>query len=174
MAITASVAVSQTSLAPNEVTLTDESTGTDATITKRRVFITDSEGNYLVENGTTTQYEEWNDFPATTTITLDVLTEDKAVHLLVQYLTSANVVVTTFEDDYSLSEYNKQFFYEVWQQQGLTPGIYQDLSYESNLAKLWINIVGGIQAIEIGSDLSASQNCMNRATDLRLNEDKYF
>lgn len=174
MAITASVAVSQSALSPELVTLTDESTGVDATITKRRVYITDSEGNYLVESGTTTNYEAWDDFPADTSLTLDILTEDTAVHIIVQYLTAGNVVVTTWEDDFALSEYNKQFFYELWQQQGLNPGIYQDVSYDSNLAKLWVAIVGGIQCVEIASDLSASQNCMNVATNLRLNETKYF
>ena len=174
MPVTASVAVSQSALSPNLVTLTDESTGTDATIVKRRVFITNSAGEYIVESGTTTDYEAWDDFPADTSITLDILTEDTAIHLLVQYLTSGNVVVTTFEDDFSLSEYNKQFFYELFQQQSLNPGIYQDTSYANNLANLWVNITGGIQSIEIASDLSASQNCMNIATNMRNNESMYF
>lgn len=174
MAITASVAVSQSALSPNLVTLTDESTGTDATITKRRVFITNSAGTYLVESGTTTDYEAWDDFPTDTSITLDILTEDTAVHLLVQYLTSANVVVTTFEDDYALSEYNKQFFYELWQQQSLSPGVVQDTSYYTNMSNLWAAITGGIQCVEIASDLSASQNAMNVATNYRVNESLYF
>lgn len=174
MAVTASVGVSQSALSPSLVTLTDESTGVDATITKRRVYITNSAGEYLVESGNSNNYSEWNDFPATTTLQLDILTEDTAVHLLVQYLTSANVVVTTFEDDYALSEYNKQFFYELWQQQSLSPGVVQDTSYYTNLANLWTAITGGIQCVEIASDLSASQNAMNVATNYRLNESLYF
>jgi len=174
MAIVAAVAVSQSSLTPNLVTLTDESTGVDASIVKRRVFITDSQDQPLVESGNSLTYTEWNDFPSDTTITLDILTQDTAIHLLVQYLTVLNVVVTTFEDDYPLSEYNKQFFYELLQNQALTPAIYQDTNYASNLAMLWVNITGGIQAVEIASDLSASQNCMNIATNLRLNESLFY
>lgn len=174
MPLTVSVAVSQSALSPNLVTLTDNTTGTDAAVVKRRVFFTDSAGQPLVVSGTTTTYEQWNDFPSDTEITLDLFTEDTAVHLIVQYLNSGNTVLYTFEDDYALTEYNKQFFYELWQQQSLTPGIYQDVSYDSNLAKLWVNIVGSIQCIEIASDLSASQNCMNIATNLRLNETFYF
>lgn len=174
MAITASIAVSQSALTPNLVTIVDDSTGTDATITKRRIYITNSAGTYLVESGTTTDYEAWDDFPTDLSITLDILTQDTAVHILVQWLTSANAVVTTFEDDYPLSEYNKQFFYELLQQQSLNPGIYQDTTYGSNLQSLWVNITGGIQAIEIASDLSASQQCMDIATNLRLNENYYY
>lgn len=174
MAITAIVAVSQSSMTPAYVTLTDESTGTDVTIVKRRVYFTDNAGNPVVPSGTTTSYIEWNDFPATTTLTVNLLTQDTAVHLRVDYLTSGDVVVTSFEDDYPLSEFNKQFFYELLQNQALTPAIYQDTDYANNLAMLWVNITGGIRAIEIASDLSASQNCMNIATNMRLNESLYF
>ena len=174
MAITAAVSVEQSALSPGLVTLVDESTGVDATIVKRRVFITNSAGEYIVESGTSTNYEEWNDFPSDTEITLDILTEDTAIHLLVQYLTSGNVVVTTFEDDFPLSEFNKQFFYELWQQQSLRPSILQDTNYAANLANLWVAIIGGIQCVEIASDLAASQNAMNIATNYRLNESLYF
>lgn len=174
MALTPSISVSQSAQSPNLVTLTDTSTGSDVTITKRRVYITDNTGTYLVESGTTTDYEAWDDFPATTSITLDILTEDKAVHILVQWLTAGNSVVVDYEDDYPLVEYNKQFFYELWQQQGLNPGIYQDTNYNNNLAILWSSIHGAIQCITLASDLSASQNCMNIGTNMRLNETLYF
>jgi hypothetical protein len=174
MPITPYVAVQQTALSPNIITLVDESTGSDVTITKRRVFITDAYGNYLVPSGTTTDYIEWDDFPATTTLVLNLLTEDTAANLLVQYLTAGDVVVTDFEDDYPFSEYNKQFFYELWQQQSLNPSILQDSNYATNLANLWVAIIGGIQCVEIASDLAASQNAMNIATNYRLNQSKYF
>jgi len=173
MAITAIVAVSQSSMTPAYVTLTDQSTGSDVTIVKRRVYFTDSAGNYL-PTGMTTTYTEWNDFPTTTTLTLNLLTQDTAVHLRVDYLTVADVVVTSFEDDYPLSEFNKQFFGYLFQQQALMPRIYQDTNYGSNLAELWINIIGGVYMVEGASDLAAAQNAMNIATNLRLNQNLYF
>lgn len=175
MAITASVAVSQSALSPALVTLTDESTGTNTdSITKRRVYFTDSSGQPVVTSGNTNSYEEWNDFPSDTSITFDLLTEDTAVRMRVDYLTAGNTVITSFEDDYALSEFNKQFFYELWQQQSLTPSILQDTNYASNLANLWVAIIGGIQCVEIASDLAAAQNAMNIGTNYRLNESKYF
>jgi hypothetical protein len=41
---------------PNLIVITDTSTGTDAAITSRRVYMRKSDGTYLVEEGTTTNY----------------------------------------------------------------------------------------------------------------------
>lgn len=172
MALTPSIAVSQSALTPQNVTITDDSTGSDAAITSRRVYIQTADGDYLVESGTTTDYEVWA--YADASITLDVLTEDQCVEIIVQWLNVSNAVLYTYTNQYALSEYNKQFLVALVAAQGLTPGIVQDTNYSGNIAIFWTNIIAGINQVEFAGEIAGGQNAFNRATQMRLNQDLYF
>lgn len=167
----ASFSVSQSATTPGEVTVADNSTSLSGTITKRRVFLSNSQGTYLTGDGTV-DYDEWALSDSSTA--LDVLTESTAAAIKVQWLTVANVVVDEVEDTYGLSQIDKQFFYTLLQLQGLTPGIYQDSNYSGNLALYWSNIIGGDNAVTYGNDIAAAQNCYDRCTEMRLNTNLYF
>jgi hypothetical protein len=71
---------------PNATTIriTDVSTGADAAITQRRVYLQQADGSYLVPTGTLTDYIEWNYLDAS--IDIDVLNTDYALLILVQWL----------------------------------------------------------------------------------------
>lgn len=172
MAFSPSISVQQSGLAPNLVVIVDDSTGSDAAITQRRVYVQDSQGNYYVPSGTTTQYTQWS--YANSSITLDILTQDIGSSIIVQWLDVAGNPLYTYSNTYPLAEFNKQFFYELFQQQSLNPGIVQDNSYYANLGIFWSNVVGGINAVELASDIAACQNAFNIATNMRLNETMYF
>lgn len=170
--LTPAFTAAQNPLYPNEVIVTDTSSGSDSDITQRRVYVQDYAGNYLVPSGTTTDYVEWP--LADSSITLDILTEDTAVSILVEWLDVSDVVVEELEETFCLAMYNQQFLYELVQLLGLTPSIPQDTNYSSNLANLWTAVRSAILAIEIGNDISASQASLNRATNLRINQSLYF
>jgi len=172
MPIIPSIAVSQSALTPNEITIVDDSTGSDILITQRRVYIQTASGAYLVESGTTTDYEVWA--YASSSITLDVLTQDECVNILVQWLSAADAVLYTYENQYALSEYNKQFLVYLVQAQGLTPGIVQDSNYAGNVGLFWTNIIAGINQVEFGAEIAGGQNCFSRATYMRLNQQFFF
>ena len=172
MPIVPSIVVSQSALTPNEISITDNSTGSDVLITSRRVYIQTAQGTYLVETGTTTNYEVWA--YASATIALDVLTQDECVNIVVQWLSAANAVLYTYENQYALAEYNKQFLVYLVQAQGLKPGIVQDNNYSGNVGVFWTNIIAGINQVEFGAEISGGQNCFNRATNMRLNQSLYF
>ena len=70
MALTVNFSTSQTHGSPGDIIFTDTSTGTEGSVTQRRIYIQAADGEYLVETGTSTQYEVWSGFPGTTTITL--------------------------------------------------------------------------------------------------------
>lgn len=164
--------VSQTSANPAFVIITDTSTGSDPAIDSRRIYITDSNGNPVVPSGTTTSYILWDliDNP----ISLDLLTQDMALNIRVDWLDSTNTVLYTLNNNYCLSEFNKQFLYYLIQLQSLTYNIIQDNNYWGNVGILWTNIIGAINAVEIGNDITASQACLNRATYMAQNQDYYF
>jgi hypothetical protein len=164
--------VAQTSANPAFVIITDTSTGSDPNIDSRRIYITDCNGNYIVPTGTTTNYIEWDllDNP----ISLDILTQDTAANVRVDWLDSTNTVLYTLNNNYCFSEYNKQFLYYLIQLQSLTYNVIQDNNYWGNVGTLWVNIIGAINSVEIGDDIFASQTCLNRATFMAQNQANFF
>jgi hypothetical protein len=168
--------VAQTSANPAFIILTDTSTPPNdyATydITTRRITITDAFGNFIVPTGTTTNYINWPllDNP----ISLDVLTQDSAVNIKVQWLDEFDVELYELNNNYCFSEFNKQFLYYLIQLQSLTYSIIQDNNYWGNVGILWTNIIGAINSIEIGNDIFASQACLNRATFMAQNQANFF
>ena len=89
LALTVNFSTSQTPGSPGDIIFTDTSTGSDGSVTQRRIYIQSAAGEYLVEPNTSTQYEVWSGFPGTTTITLeDILEQDTAERVVVQWLDS--------------------------------------------------------------------------------------
>lgn len=172
MPLTPNFSVSQTGLSPSVVTLTDDSTGGDVSVTQRRVYFQTSTGDYLVQSGTTTQYEPWS--YADSSASFDILSTDQSLSITVQWLDVTDVVLYTLTQVFCFPQYNKNFFYFLIQNQALTPSILQDATYFSNIATYWMNIIGAINAIEIGADIAASQNCLNRATFMMQNQQDFF
>lgn len=167
-----SISVSQLAATPQNITLTDNSTGSDAAISVRRVYIQTAIATYLVESGTTTDYEVWS--YSTDNITLDVLTTDQCVNIIVQWLNVSNVVLYSYENQYPLAEYNKQFLVYLVSAQGLTPGIVQDSNYNGNMATFWVYITAGINQVDFAADIQGGQAMFEQATFMRLNQSKYF
>lgn len=172
MPFTQSFTVSQTPLNPSIIVITDTSTGTDALIVSRRVTIKDSEGNYIVPSGTTTNYVVWD--IGTNPLSLNVLTQDTAANIKVEWLYAGNVVHYTLNSNYCFTQYNKQFLYYLIQLQSLNYNIIQDGNYWGNVGIFWTNIIGAINSVEIGNDIVAAQICLNRATYMASNQSKYF
>lgn len=169
--MTPSFTVSQSAVTPSSFTVEDTSTDVDVTITKRRIYVSMSDGTYLTGDGTV-NYDDWA--LADASITLSILTEDIGANILVEWLNVSDGIVESLDNNYPLSEYNKQFLYYLVQLQGLTPGIYDDTNYSGNLAIFWTNIIAGINAVTYGNDIAACQNCFDRATYMRLHQSLYF
>lgn len=172
MAIVPAIAVSQSAISPQNVTITDESTGTDATIAARRVYIQDGNGEFIVPAGTTTDYIVW-DYSNISQI-VSALTQDTAASITVLWVNSGGVTLYQYNNTYPLSEYGKQFFYYLVQQLGLSPSTFQDSNYAGNLSMFWAFIKAGDNAITYGNDIFAAQQCYNKEIEMMNNQSKYF
>lgn len=173
MPLTPAFSVAQSAATPANATFTDSSTGSDAAVTQRRIYITDSNGDAVVPSGTSTTYIAWP--LATNPIEVeDLLTQDLAVTVTIQWLNVSNVVLYDLSEVYCLREFNIQNFIYLIQQQALSPGKVQDATYFSNLCQYWINIEGANTMIVEAEDLAGSQACLNRATNFLNNETFYF
>lgn len=172
MAIVPAIAVSQSAISPQNVTITDESTGVDATIAARRLYIQDGNGEFIVPAGTTTDYILWS--YADPAITVTALTQDTAASITVLWVDSGGTTLYQYNNTYPLSEYGKQFFYYLVQQLGLTPATFQDSNYGGNLSMFWAFIKAGDNAITYGNDIFAAQQCYNKEIEMMNNQSKYF
>lgn len=175
MSLSPNFSVAQTPLNPSLVIFTDTSTGSDPSITGRRIYVTDSNGNPVVPSGTTTNYITW--ILATNPLSVNLLTQDLAVNIRVDWVNVSGAVVTviaTLNQNYCFSLFNKQFLYYLVQLQSTTYNIIQDTNYWGNVGIFWSNITGAINAVEVGNDIAASQACLSRATYMAQNQANYF
>ncbi len=86
---------------PSIIIFTDTSSGSDANITTRKIYLRKSDGLYLVPTGTTTDYIEWS--YSDSTIEVDVLEKDRALSITVQWDSAANSHITfdnTFDNTF--------------------------------------------------------------------------
>lgn len=173
MALTPNFSATESLANPNEITLTDTSTGTDNTITTRRVYIETASGTWLTESGvsTTVAYMSWD--YSDTTITLDVLTESTAPSIKVEWYAGATLTYTkTIEWCFNVYDYLAALQYL----QGNTsnPDQIQDTSFYANLQQFIVNIFNEENAITYGGDTYSSQGAMNRNNFMIQNEADFF
>lgn len=173
MPFTQSFTVAQTPLNPSIVVITDTSTGSPTNpITERRITVTDANGNFVVPAGTTTSYIVWA--VGTNPITLDLLTQDLAVNIKVDWYQASNTIEYTLNQNYCFTQYSKQFLYYLIQLQSLTYNIIQDNNYWGNVSIFWANVVGALNSVETGDDIASAQACLNRANFMQQNQSTYF
>jgi hypothetical protein len=157
---------------PSVIVLTDTSTGSDAAIAARRVYLRLANGSYLVPDGTTTDYVDWP--LADTTIELDVLTVDKAVDITVQHLNSSDVALYTKTTLCLFTQYAKQFLYDLTQGQTGNPVLVNDNDYWEKKSQLFTEVDSALNAVEMANDVYAAQACMDRAQKIIDNAEYYF
>jgi hypothetical protein len=173
MSFTPSFSASQLAGDLSTIRLTDDSSGSDVLITSRQVYIRTATGTYLVPTGNASdQYIEWS--YGSSTIDIDVLTQDFAPQIIVLWLNVAGVTLYTKEIAYSFTGYSEEFYYELTQGQAGDPDSLRDTPYWQNKIKLRVLIDSANQAISWASDTSAAQNCLNLAQYMIDNESLYF
>lgn len=173
MALSPAFQVSQSAAVPTTVIFTDTSTGSDPAIASRRIYVSDSSGNYLVPAGTNTNYIPWP-LPTNPITVTGLLTQDTAANISVQWLDSGGNVLYELGNFYPLCEQGKQFFTYLISNLSQNPGQIQDISYYTNVCKFYSFLVGGINAVQIGLDLASAQNCFNQEIQMQNNETFYF
>jgi hypothetical protein len=172
MAFLQNFSVAQTPANPKYLILTDTSTGSDEFIVSRKIYIQDCFGNYIVPAGYGINYIEWA--LENNPISIDLLTKDVAVNILVQWLDVNGAVLYELNNNYCLPEFNKQFLYYLVQLQSNNYNIIQDTRYWDNVATFWTNIVGAMNAVQNGNDIFASQESLDRASYMAENQFKFF
>ena len=172
MPISPSFTASQNSGTPNLIFLTDTSTGSDVTITKRRIYLLQSNGTYLVPAGTNTDYIEWALID--TTISLNVLIQDTALSITVQWLTAGNVEVASVTTSFAFTAYNETFYYGLTESQVANANLTASTNWYQTKMILRVELDSAYQAISFASDIFSAQAALNRATFISTNQSYFF
>jgi len=172
MPLSPNFTASQNSGTPNLIFLTDTSTGSDVTITKRRIYLLQSDGTYLVPTGTTTNYIEWA--LVDTTISLNVLIQDTALSITVQWLSAANVVVANKTTSFAFTAYNETFYYGLTESQVANANLTASTNWYQTKMILRVELDSAYQAISFASDIFSAQAALNRATFISTNQSYFF
>ena len=154
MPLSPNFTASQNSGTPNLIFLTDTSTGSDGTITKRRIYLLQSNGTYLVPTGTATNYIEWALVDVTTS--LNVLIQDTALSITVQWLTASNVVVATKTTSFAFTAYNETFYYGLTESQVANANLTASTNWYQTKMILRVELDSAYQAISFASDKACS------------------
>ena len=175
MAFVPSATAQSISGTPSDVLFSDNSTGSDVLITSRRITITDADGNFIVELGTTTDYELWP-LPLIDTIQLSLFpTKDYAVKIYFEWLNVSNVAIYDYTiEATSFTQYNESFDYGLSKRVASNPLLMNDNNFWLHKQQLRTYIDSGNQAILRYSDLYVSQQLYDAATELRLTSQYSF
>lgn len=172
MALTVSISVAQNTGTPSQFVISDTSTGSDPSITERRVYLYDSQNNTLVNSGTTTAYTLWP--IASSSITMDVLNRDMALEIIVQWV-AGSTVVYTYTNEYDFDAYTNVFGYNLTVTNQLSnPAIINSTNYFSNKSLLYEFIDDADISVSVGQDIVKAQFALDSAYNLIINTNLYF
>jgi hypothetical protein len=175
MPLSVSFSATQSIAYNNLITLLDTSTGSDGTVTSRRIFIRTASNQYLYptqHQSSSPTYIEW---PISDggSITLDVLTESTSPEITIQWLTGAGTVVYTKTDTFCFDLQDYVFALGILSNQTSSPGVLQDQSYYSNFLQLIVNLFNAENAVVYGGDIWSSQGALNR-NQVFIQNSSYF
>lgn len=159
MPLTVSFTISESIAYPGRLTFTDTSTGSDGAITNRIIYIQLPDGTYLVPEGTTTDYIVWD--YADASITFDVLERSQAANVTVKWLAGSTISYTDVVP-YCFPFYDYVFAFNKIRPLTSMPNLIDNKNYYETSIKFITNLWNAEIAAEIGEDITASQNCLDR------------
>jgi hypothetical protein len=163
---------SQYSGTPSVITLTDTSTGSDVTIASRRVYLLQANGTFLVPAGNTTDYILWD--LVDTSISIDVLSQDTALSITVQWMSGIDTVVTSKTISFAFTAYNETFYYGLTESQVANSNLSASTNWYQTKLVLRVELDSADQAITFASDIYSAQAALNRATYISTNQAYFF
>ena len=174
MALIPNFSAAQSSGTPNIITLTDISSGSDGSIVARRVYLLQADGTYLVPSGTSTQYVTWA--LINSTIALNVLTQDTALTITVNWVDINGATVQQKIISYGFDAYGQTFFYGLSDGQVpiTNPSVTLSTNYYQNKMQFYCYLVSAAQAITYASDIVKAQTNYDADAFMITNQTLYF
>jgi hypothetical protein len=170
--LTVSFSVSQSLADPSTITIADTSTGSNPAIVSRRVYIRLSNGTYLVQDGTTEDYEVWA--IADTTITLDLLPRSEAPQIIVEWMDVDGNAINTATEYAVFTWADYVFLYQLTQTQAGRPKLRDNRNYYYSKIRMFVNVEDAENAVDYASDIWNSQESLDDNYYLMNNQQLFF
>lgn len=173
MSLTVNFTATQSIAYPSQITLTDISAGVDNTIVNRRLYLILANGNYL--NGTSeTSSPFYFNWPySNTSAVFDALIRTYSPSIRVEWWSaSAKVYEITKAACFDIQDYI--FALGLTMRQVANNSITQDTNWYNNKIQLIVNDNDAENAIIYISNITLSQNSLNRNYDMINNQNLYF
>jgi hypothetical protein len=174
MPLTVSFSATESLANPEEITLNDDSTGSDVTITTRKVQIQLANGNWLDENGDEQTTQTFITWPySDLSIVLSVLGGSTAANITVGWYAGLSLVYVS-NNTFCFNIFDYLAALQILQGNTSSPDQLQDTPYYNNLMQFIVNLFNEENAIEFDGDIYSSQGAMNRNQLMITNEAFYF
>lgn len=173
MPLTPNFTSSQSLSSNNLITFVDSSTGTDLSLSSRRIAILLANGNYLTTAGesATIAYETWN--IGDTSVELNLLTKSTTASVVVDWLTGSTVTYTkTILMEWDLYDY--VFLFGLLSAQTSYPARTSNSDYWQNSFKMVTNLFQSEQATELMEDIYSSQAALDRNYFMITHQNNFF
>ena len=157
------------------IQLINTSTGSDAAIYERRIYLYQYNNTTIVPEGTTTAYILWP--LADDEITLDVLNTDYCLNIKVDVLSSAPDPsgVYSLTQAYCFKDYNEEFMKGLVAETNVAlPTIVNANSYIYNWMQMRLFVDEAFDIVDEASDVMNGQILLNYANNMRTNQNYYF
>jgi len=172
MAIVENFTATQALGFPSQIAFTDTSTGSDGAIASRRIYLVDYSGNYIVEDGTSTDYEVWA--YADATITLDLLEIDMALYITVQWLNSGGGVLYEKTELTLFRLYSITYYIYLIKTQSSNIKLRENANFYLNEIRLLCSMQEAYDAVYYAGDIASAQAALTRAKQLVDNPSYFF
>lgn len=164
----------QSSTVYSTCTLTDTSTGSDGSITQRRAYFIQANGDYLVTSAAVNStYFQWDYADATLTILL-LLDKDYALNVKVEWLDVSNTVLYSKTILYGFNIYEEAFLYSLTTAQSSNPQLVNNANYWNSKIALRVQVDDATQAITQGNDIYSAQAAYTRGTYIKDHPQIFF
>lgn len=151
---------------PTAIILQDTSTGSDGAIVSRSISL------FTVQNVLLAPPIPWP--LATNPITINPLTTDLALNIIVTWLDSGGAVLYTLGQIAAFTGYGEQFNYNLIQTETSSPGILQDVNYQNYVNTLNNYLTNAVKAISVGQSLGNSEAMILKEIFLVKNSNLYY
>lgn len=170
MSLTVNFTSSESLSSPELITFTDISTGSDLSITGRRIYVQLYDGSYLPSGGNT-DYISWSYSDGS--IEVDLLTKSTTANVRVDWMAGSTVAYTkTILTEWDLFDY--LFLFGLLSSQTSSPAVSSNTGYYPNSFKMITNLFQSESAVNDMDDLYSSQAALDRNQLFINNENLYF
>lgn len=149
------------------IILTDTSTGSDGNISSRSIAL------YTAANVLLVPPISWA-YPSPNPITINPLTTDIALNIIVTWLSAGGAVLYTASQIAAFTGFGENFNYNLIQTETSSPGILQDVNYQNYVSTLNNYLTNAVKAISIGQSIGNAQAMILKENALVTNSNLYY